>query len=901
MRLHLVELENWRRHAKTRIDFDEATTVIYGPNETGKSTILEALSRGFFDKSSSQAETIKRIRPLTASGNVTSTVRIEFTLNKTRYRVEKNFNLRKVTSLYKIDGERSTLLAQDNSADEQLIQLLEAELPSTRGSKPSQWGAFQWLWTPQDYRELPTNEEGDPTTSLHLETKDGKGMLVTRKFQAVQDLIQASYTQYFTMTGRPRDSSSMSETEKKIQELQEKSMNLKDKIKKVDVDKQQLEALQQGLPVLEKKLVETKEELEKARIEAMDFSSIESELKASEASVREAKRNVEDAKKALTELKKSAEKIETLQNKEKETRGDLSRLEALCEQLERRQQEIKEEVEEKAMKIRDCEELTRDARILWTKSDTMEKIKVLEKKVEKMRELDKKIESLREKEVPIVPTSEEVEKLIQSQSRIEALRESLKARGLAVSITPGKTGTLEVEVDGERIKEGKLTATGTESVSVASPSLGKVTVKAKLEQAHDAKVDIQQLGESIQGALRKYSVKSIDELKELNRNQSEISNRINELLAERRGVDERSINEVALELEKHKKEYEELKKIERTPNAIKSNPTDVDLGRLVNKREKEETETRKILDETRDKRDEVDKKVIEKKEKLAEIRAEQKRFSEELDNARIQERELIRQHGSVENQEKILRGAEANLKMRNEEYEKIKRRYEELEKGPVNRVKRLDQQIKNQEQVIQQQRSSIDQLTGGIGTASLEGAHSELAEIESSTEILSERLEKDKIRAESYKLLKEALEQQYRSALSAVVGPIQEEVKRSLSYVTGFLHEDVELNEYLFPTRLGEQGFDDISLEFNDGSSGLKEVLALCVRLAVAKHLTGRDSQCLVLDDPFVHVSSDRSNKMIELINDAIKEYGLQVIVFTHRPMEFAGFTGKMIDIQSVK
>jgi DNA repair exonuclease SbcCD ATPase subunit len=803
--------------------------------------------------------------------------------------------------LYKIDGERNTLLAQDNSADEQLIQLLEAELPSTRGSKPSQWGAFQWLWTPQDYRELPTNDEGDPTTSLHLKTKDGKGMLVTPKFQTVQDLIQTPYAQYFTMTGRPRDSSSISEIEKKIQELQEKSMNLKDKIKKVDVDKQQLEDLQHGLPVLEKKLVQTKEELEKDRSEVTDFSSVESELKASEACVREAKRNVEDAKRALTELKKSAEKIETLQNKEKETRRDLSRLEALCEQLERRQQEIKGEVEEKAMKIRECEELTRDARILWTKSDAMEKIKVLKKKVKKMRELDKKIESLREREVPIVPTSKEVEKLIRSQSRIEALRESLKARGLAVSITPGKKGALEVEVDGERIKDGKLTATGTESVSVASPSLGKVTVKAKLEQAHDAKVDIQQLGESIQGALRKYSVKSIDELKELNRNQSEISNRINELLAERRGVDERSINEVALELEKHKKEYEELKKIERTPNAIKSNPTDVDLGRLVNKREKEETETRKILDETRDKRDEVDKKVIEKKEKLAEIRAEQKRFSEELDNARIQERELIRQHGSVENQEKILRGAEANLKMRNEEYEKIKRRYEELEKGPVNRVKRLDQQIKNQEQVIQQQRSSIDQLTGGIGTASLEGAHSELAEIESSTEILSERLEKDKIRAESYKLLKEALEQQYRSALSAVVGPIQEEVKRSLSYVTGFLHEDVELNEYLFPTRLGEQGFDDISLEFNDGSSGLKEVLALCVRLAVAKHLTGRDSQCLVLDDPFVHVSSDRSNKMIELINDAIKEYGLQVIVFTHRPMEFAGFTGKMIDIQSVK
>ena len=101
--------------------------------------------------------------------------------------------------------------------------------------------------------------------------------------------------------------------------------------------------------------------------------------------------------------------------------------------------------------------------------------------------------------------------------------------------------------------------------------------------------------------------------------------------------------------------------------------------------------------------------------------------------------------------------------------------------------------------------------------------------------------------------------------------------------------------------RLGERGIQEVSLEFTDGSSGLQEVLTLCVRLAVAKHLSEKEPQCLILDDPFVHVSSDRSNRMIELVNEAIDEHGLQVIVLTHRQMEFAGFAGKMVDIQSVK
>ena len=614
MKLHWVELENWRQHTKTRIDFDENATVIHGPNETGKSTVLEALGRGFFDMSSSHAGVIKRIKPLTASGNVTSAVRIEFTLNKTRYRVEKNFNLRRGTSLYKTVGETTTLLDQDESADKQLIQLLEADLPSPRGSKPSQWGAFHWLWAPQENRELPTKKEGDPTTFLHLETQSGRGVLVTARFQAVQNSVQACYSKYFTMTGKTGKDSPISKVGEEIQFLQNSCIELGDKIKRVDDEKQQLEGFQRQFPELEKNIKETKEELENARNEAIDFSSIESELKTSEAGVKEAEREVKDAEKALKDLKGSAKKIEELQKNEKKARENLSRLEALCDQLEKLLQEKIEKVEEEAMKIRECEELTRDARILWTKSDTMKKIEEMEKKRERIEDIDKKIEDLRKKEVPIVPTNKEIDRLIKSQTDIEVLKESLKARGLAVNVEPGKNGSLDVEVDGEKIKNEKLTATGTESVSVGAPSLGKVTVKAKLEKAHDAKVDIKRLKTGIQEALNKYDVKSIDELKELNRTQKEISNKIKELVAERRGVDERSIGEITFGLKDLEHKYEEHKKIKRTPNAIKLNPTDADLGELIKKREKEEKDIRATLDKARGDRDKVKEEFMEKEE-----------------------------------------------------------------------------------------------------------------------------------------------------------------------------------------------------------------------------------------------------------------------------------------------
>jgi len=898
MKLHWVELENWRQHTKTKIDFDECTTVIYGPNEAGKSTIFEALSRGFFDRSKAQNEAIKRIKPLTASGNVTSTVRIEFTLNQIRYKVEKNFNIKSGTSLYKITEGRSVLMDQD-TADEELIKLLEAELPAPRGSKPSQWGAFHWLWANQDNRELPDKEDGDPTAVLHLETSGG--VLVTPKFKAVQERVQSAYAKYFTNTGKVTKDSPIPKLKEDIQKFEQRVVELKDKIKKVDGEKQSLASLEEKLPELLKNLADTKWELEKVRGEIIDLSYIESDLKTSESSVNEADRDVKDTQKALKELRDAVIKIDSLRNDEKKTRESFSRLDALREHLEKQFQDKDNEVEKWADEIRKCEELTRDARILKDLADTMKGIKESSEKIDRILDINTEIESLKEKEVPLVPTDKEIDSLVQKHTQMNVLKESLKASGISVSIAYGEKGSLGVEVDGEKLSNGEITATGTESVKVKSTDFGEVTVKAKLDQARDAKSDIISLEQSIQGGLSKYGLDSIDDLKELNSTQKKISDSIKVLVAEKKGIDKRTLDEMVSEKKSLSEKYEEYKKLERKSFVTEQNAIAGNLTELVKKREAEEDKTRKDLDNARKEREEINKELSKKREDLAKIGAEQRHCQDELEKAIAQEREFIRRYGSEENQEKKLTDAQGELKKQKKEYERIKQHYEELEKGPVNKVKRLETQIDNQEQIIRQQRTSIVKIETAISIESLEGAYSELSESESQIEILKERLDRKQIRSESLKLLKESLENQYRKALSVVVGPIQDEVKRSLSYVTGFLHDDVELNEYLYPTRLGERGIEDISLEFSEGSSGLKEILAICVRLAVAKHLSERDCQCLILDDPFVHVSSERSNRMIELINEAIKDCGLQVIILTHRPMEFAGLEGTTVDVQSVK
>jgi DNA repair exonuclease SbcCD ATPase subunit len=897
MRLNWIKLENWRQHKEKRIDFDNKTTVIYGPNESGKSTLLEGVSRGFFDKSSSNAEVIKRIKPLSASGSISSGVNIEFVLNDKTFRVEKYFNLRKGSKLFEIVQSKDRLLAEDDSADEMLIDLLEADLPSSRGSKPSQWGAFHWLFAPQENNKLPSEKDGDPTLSLHLESEESGGLLVTPRFQYIQDIVLGEYYQYFTKTGKFSGSSSIIKIDNELQESKERYDDALFKIESVESNKQKLEDLQNQLPGLREKHKKTKEELEKARSESIDFSSIEAKLKTSEISVKEAVRDVESASKALEDIKNASKNIEDIFNKLKKTQKELPTLEALTIEIEKQLKNKKKKVQDIAMKIRDTEELTKDARILYTKEEVLKKIEELDKKADKVKKLDEKIYNLRKQEIPMAPTEEDINDAIESKMRIEFLKENLISKGLAVNIKPGNKGSLDVIIDGDKLTKDKKNATGTESITVKAKELGEVTVKGKLDKAHDAKVDIQSIKQKIQDIFSKFEVNSLDKLKEINRNQIEIKNQLKELNAERRGIDDRSQDAINVELQNLNDKYDSYKKIKRSSIAIKQNPIKTDYGELIKKREKEENEVRKALDIAREERDQIEEDATKKKEQFTKVKTGIIYLTEELEKAKKAEREIIKRYGSEENQEKILTKSNEKLRKNKIEYEKIKQRYDELEKGPMNKIRRLEQQIKNQEGIIQQQQTSVDQLKGSIATSSLDGSYSKLSEIESHIEILSERYEKENIKSEAIKLLKETIDNQYHSALSAVVGPIQEDVKKYLGYVTGYYHEDVILNEYLFPIKLGEKGITDISLEFQDGSSGLKEILTLCIRLAVAKHLCKKDSQCLVLDDPFVHVSEDRSNRMIELINEVISSHNLQVIILTHRPMEFAGLSGKTVDI----
>jgi DNA repair exonuclease SbcCD ATPase subunit len=893
MRLHSIEIENWRAHTKKRIAFNEKTTVIYGPNESGKSTILEALSRGIFDRSKSNASQIQRITPLSAVGSLSSKVLIVFSLNGKKYSIKKSFNHNKGSELSRIENGKKTPIAQDDDADRKLINLLEADV-STGATEPSKWGAFYWLWTPQDNRGLP--DKGDTTRYLHLDQK-GNAPLVTPLYQLVKSSVNSKYLEYFTEKGNIRKKSPVSTLDNEIEQQKNVLGDLNQKYAQAQAYQTEINEIKNGLTVLNKQIGETKNELEATKSEVNELSSYEKELRNIQMGIRETERNINDAKDAIGQLTEIANRIQELQIKENNATAERSRLEALCDLLQTQLDETDKKIIQQQSNVTEIEALTKDARIQYSIIRYSKELNELREKVENISKIENEIKQLRAKVKTVLVTKKELSVLTKSNIQIAALTQVLTDVGLNVSVSPGKKGALRVDIDGQQIDKAVTEATGTHEVVVYSADFGKVTIYADIEKANEIKMEIERRREEINHAITRDSVSSLEDLKELFNEQDRIIRDLDGLRKQRDYVDKRSLEDIQAEVVEIENKLAVYEKEPRFERAIELNPLDANLGKLITQRESEREEATQELDSLQNERKSKRKELEDNRREEISVRAQTQNVQEKRMGLIRDERSLIAKFGNINLQKKVLKKQEGILSSQKDEEKRVLHKMNELE-VPLRRMRALENKLENEELLFRQKTSRNDQLLGSIATDSLQGVYSCISEEESKLEALLDRHKRLGRESKSLMLIKTLLEYEYQEALNSVSEPIKKDVAEYLAYITGNLHEDVDLNDKLIPIRMGQRGIDELSLDFEDGSSGLKEAVNLCVRLAVAKHLSEHDDQSLVLDDPFIHMSKNRSVRMIDLFNRLVNEHDLQIIILTHRETEFTGLDCSMVNIQ---
>jgi exonuclease SbcC len=88
MKLVRLELQNFRQHLSTAIDFTDGVTGVIGPNGAGKTTILEAIAWALYGSPALRGN-IDSVRSKAAPGGAKATVALGFELGGAQYRVAR--------------------------------------------------------------------------------------------------------------------------------------------------------------------------------------------------------------------------------------------------------------------------------------------------------------------------------------------------------------------------------------------------------------------------------------------------------------------------------------------------------------------------------------------------------------------------------------------------------------------------------------------------------------------------------------------------------------------------------------------------------------------------------------------------------------------------------------------
>jgi len=215
MRLGAVTVRNYRVHRELTVAFDASRTVIGGPNEAGKSTLVEALHHAFFLRSRATGAVQKAMLSEFHAGH--PTVEVRFESGGREYLLTKVFsgNQAASTTLRQQPGPGAAggRTLHNEEAEARIHEILQAaDVGGGRGLENRirmQW-AHLWVWQGSATDDPLVHANTDRPAELlrdRLARVEGGGVIESPLDAAAAREIAARCAATFTEKGQPRSGS----------------------------------------------------------------------------------------------------------------------------------------------------------------------------------------------------------------------------------------------------------------------------------------------------------------------------------------------------------------------------------------------------------------------------------------------------------------------------------------------------------------------------------------------------------------------------------------------------------------------------------------------------------------------------------------------------------------------
>ena len=876
MILRRIAVENFRklREPHELSGLHDGLNILIGPNETGKSTIMEAVRAALFLRHGSKTQLIQSFVPY--GDSVGPEVQLDFEIGGARYSLTKRFMARPIAELEGPDGRR-----QGDAAEDALQELLGFEKQSTRFDSAA-LGTLGLLWVAQgDGLTLPT--PGDRVREgLGGALEDQAGALLgSAAFEPVRERIEAQYNRYKTPTGQKKA---------ELKDAEARVIEAEDAVREAE---QQEAALEQAYADLERK----KGELDLVVAELADEEDAERkrQLEADLETAKNAAQKLETeqarhdfAKARVVRLEDLAKRHEASSNRLKEGKATLEQLTKDRAILAETLAQAKRAVVERGAQLKAAREARDKANKTLAEGRKREAqgrqradVARARERHRRLLELEGERERLAELAASEVP-AETIDKLEQLDTRIAAERNTLHAGGVRVAYS----GPAAPRIGGQPLSKGPVNLTG--ETTLAFPDGGELTVHPPAGLA-GAEARLASLESERDALLADWEVGSLNDLRKRDRDSRDAMAQLSNFAGQIEALThaDRSLGLAAgpealkLFISEHAEEI-----AAPLVDEADEGPSVTELEAIADTREADfvRSEERNEGTLVALRRAEKDEREIASRETVAKSECERA----QSDLAGIGELEDFAELDTN------LAEARIDLARRAGDLDQATRNASAFDKASIARqIDAIDRQREKTGERRSTLRDDVNRLEVRIETDGGRGLAERAALARDEAEAARASLRRIQDEADMLTLLRAVLQQAQEETSRSLVGPVASRAKAYMQRVLPGLEPGFDADFQLASVSRGGLDEDRELL-----SQGTQEQLALLSRLAFAELLREEGAPVsLMLDDPLVYSDDYRLQEMINLLDEASRD--MQIIVLSCRDRAFRAAPGERLELRT--
>jgi DNA repair exonuclease SbcCD ATPase subunit len=896
MRIISATLRNCRLHRELKVGFDPALTLIGGPNETGKSTLVEAVHRALFLKAKGNTEHHRSMVSSLHSGH--PEVDLAFEVHGHSYLLKKRFGSTGTTTL----APSNSVLLSGDAAESELARLLGVEAGLSGKAVAVQW-AHLWVWQGQSGDDPSTHATAQQSGLLQrLQQLGGAAALLSELDARVAKQFADAKEQIYTQAEKPKTGSALDQAERANRLVQEELVRAQERVRRLDSAVADLEnasriqlASTASLADLEKQQEETESKAQRLadlrQQETEQFRAAEA-ADAKHKAVESAHRQILSARVEISELEENL----------KSQNGTIA-------QLDKASQEARGRAATAETAYAAANESVRSARLrrdlasahahLFEKAEIHAKLSNKEQKVDLHRRELAKLEESRAK-LPKVDRAK-LNKIQKLETELSNANAALQAMATGLEVIAADT---RVTAAGQIIEIGRRQILTEDTEVQIGPAVRLRICPGGGNSLADARQAEAQAQNDLQAILDSLGLPSAKDATEIHAQWEDLGSRIKAAAAELDGMGaEDLLEELQNALNELTAAQANVERLSALVTDLKA-PEDKPSAKILTKHwEHKLSEAENLETEAKTTRDRSAKALGSAEKTWMEKRSETEQQRLKLNGLNAQLELLLKTHGDDTTRSRVLLECQSATNATQAQLKSTASAIAALQPEFLERdLARIARAIKERTSEVNDAVKDIAVAQAALKSDGSEDPTTDLATAETKARSAAEHRNAVQRKSKAIALLNQMFQEEQHRLSEQFTQPLADKISGYLQCIFGTgarAQVALENNEFI-GLRLARSGFGGAPFAFETLSGGAKEQTAAAVRLAMAEVLAANHGGCLpvVFDDAFAYSDPERVNQLQRML-DLAASRGLQIIVLTCNPADYASLGAKTVSLRS--